>query len=145
MKNITLTSLVTVNSYLSPSARTMGPQIVRIQQREVRTCPVSLEDTVRPVWIAHELEQFPVFDQGIQQTFRILIVDVVISGTMDVQQVAPQILCIGDRAAGIEVLLVLLGKPHVPLLVQVVVAQLVAYGGDRDTRLIYLRVLEEQV
>ena len=51
--------------------------------------PLAPQNPVRPVRIAHELEQLVVFDERIQQPLRILIMHVIIPRPMDIQQVPP--------------------------------------------------------
>ena len=110
--------------------------------REVLLGPLPLKDPMTPVRISHELKDLIVLDQRIQQPFRILVMHIVIARPVNIQQIAPQILSIGDRRARQKILLVFLRQPHISLLVQVVIAQLIADRGNRNPGLINLRILK---
>ena len=97
---------------------------------------------MRPVRIRHELKQLVILDQRIQQPLRILVMHIVIPRPVNIQQIAPQILSIGDRRARQKILLPSCGSPAISLLVQIVIAQLIADRSNRNPRLINVRVLE---
>jgi len=49
-----------------------------------------------PVGVRHELELLVVLDQLILQQFCILVMHVVIACSVDIQQIAPEVFCMGD-------------------------------------------------
>ena len=59
--------------------------------------PVSFGDAMGAVGIGHEFELPVVLDQLVEQHFFALIVDVVIAGAVEDQQVALQVFRIGER------------------------------------------------
>ena len=105
--------------------------------------PVPFIDPMTAIRIRHELKDFIIADQRIEQLLGIFIVYIVISRPMDIQQIAPQIPGIGNRRTGLEILPVLLWQPHIPLLVKIVIGQLVANSCNGDPRFIDLGVLEK--
>ncbi len=56
----------------------MTAQIIRIQMGEVLTGALPFINTMAPIGISHELKELVIFDQRIQQAFRILIMHIVI-------------------------------------------------------------------
>ena len=71
-------------------------QIIGVQGLQMFGCAFSFTDAVASVGVRHELKLLVVLDQFILQHFGILVMHVVIPGTMDVQQIAPEVFCMGD-------------------------------------------------
>src|SRR5882724_8237497 len=70
---------------------------------------------------------------------------IIITGTMHVQQVATEVLCIRDGRPLYKILPVFLWQPHISFLVDIVVSKLVAHGCYRDTGFINIGILEHEV
>ena len=66
------------------ATRTVLPQEIRIQMRQVLLRPLPLIDPMTPVRISHELENLIVLDQRIQQPLRILIMHIVIPSAVNI-------------------------------------------------------------
>lgn len=56
-----------------------------------------LKDAVRPIRIRHHLERNIIFDQLVDDSFRALIVDVIIARAVYHEQIAYQTLGVGQR------------------------------------------------
>src|SRR5215470_8458924 len=88
-------------------------------------CPKTFRDCMSPIRIGHEVEGFSQIDESIYKQLRSLVVHVVVTGSMDDQQVALQAFRIIDRRSGFVTLRVVPGKAHVALLINRVVEALV--------------------
>lgn len=71
-------------------------QIIGVQGLQMFGCAFTLGDAMAPVGIRHELELLVVLDQLILQQFCILVMHVVIACSVDVQEISPEILRMGD-------------------------------------------------
>ena len=71
-------------------------QIIGVQGLQMFGCAFTFRNAMAPVGVRHELELFVVFDQLILQQFGILVVHVVITCSVDIQQIAPEVFCMGD-------------------------------------------------
>jgi hypothetical protein len=102
---------------------------------------------VRTVRIRHQLELPVVFNKLIYQQFGIAVMHIVIAGSVYVQQVAAQVFGIGYRLAFYKYLTtgVIYRHTHITLLVNIVIAQLPAYGSYSNAGFVNFRVLEHQV
>lgn len=100
---------------------------------------------VGPVGIGHHGEVFVVFDQLVDQPFEALVMDIVVSCPVDNQQISFKIVGVSDRRSVGVALLVIIGKTHVPLLVDCIVQTLVTHKGDSHGCAIELGVTENHV
>lgn len=71
-------------------------QIIGVQGLQMFGCAFTLGDAMAPVGIRHELKLLVVLDQFILQHLGVLIVHIVITGAMDVQQIAAEVFGMGD-------------------------------------------------
>lgn len=101
--------------------------------------------SVGPVGIGHHGEVFVVFDQLIDQPLEALVMDIVVCGPMDDQEVSFKPVCMSDRRTIRVALFIVIRKAHVPLLVDCIVQTLVAHKGDSHGRVVELGVTENHV
>ena len=118
-----------------------------IGHRAVEVPPAvgALADAVGAVGIGHHLEILVERHQPVDQLFGGLIVDVVVAGAVDDQEVAFQPCGMGDRRSLFEPFGVDLRRAHVAFLVDRVVQSLVRHVGDGDARVVKLGVAEHHV
>lgn len=105
----------------------------------------ALADTVRTVRVGHELKLLIVFNEFVEQHFGIVVVYVVVSGAVYVEQVSFQVFGIGNRRSVYNIFQIFLRQPHVALLVNVVVGKLVGHGCDRNSCFINFGILKQQI
>ena len=51
------------------------------------SCVFSLTDSMSAVWIGHHCEVLAVFDQFIHECFKVLVMDIIITSSVDKKQV----------------------------------------------------------
>ena len=106
---------------------------------------LALVYAVTAVGVGHHVELLALGDELVDQQLEALVVAVVIAGAVDQQQVALEVLGMGDGRAVGKTLGVVLGQPHVAFLIDGVVDLLVGDGCDRHAHGIELRVAEKSV
>lgn len=74
----------------------MHAQVSGIQVDQVLRSTIALTNGVRPIRIRHKLKGLIVLHQLIDQHLGIGIVDIVVSGAMDVEEVTFQIFGVGE-------------------------------------------------
>ena len=94
------------------------------------------------VGIRHKLKQLSMLDQFVDQHFSIGVVDIVVTCSMNIQEIALQVFGMRDGLSSHKIFQVLLRKSHVALLVDVVVGQLIGNSRQGNARLKESRVLE---
>ena len=75
----------------------MPAKEVRAQFPHMGRRALSLADAMCPTRIGHEAELTAVADEFVDQHLGILIVNVIIRRTMDIQQISAQMTCMRDR------------------------------------------------
>src|SRR5688500_949085 len=93
----------------------MLSQISSHQTVQVKRCAFTLRDAVGAVRIRHYREVFICGDKGVDQKLRSLVMDVVITGTVNDQEVALQVLCEGERRRILVVIRVVLWQSKITL------------------------------
>ena len=71
-------------------------QIIGVQGLQMFGCAFTFRNAMAPVGVRHELKLLVVLDQLILQQFGILVMHVVIACSVDIQQIAPEVFCMGD-------------------------------------------------
>src|SRR5215217_511584 len=96
-------------------------------------CSLSFADTVRTVWIRHELKYLIMFDQLINKHFCVLVMYIVIAGAMNVEQISTQVFSVGNRRAFNKVFSVFLRNAHITFLINIIVSKLIANSSNCDS------------
>jgi hypothetical protein len=120
-------------------------EVPRDQLIDVHRRARPLRDRVRAVRIHHQIERLPEFHETIDEAFRALIVDVVVAGPMDDEQVPAQPFGEVDRGPDPVPVGVLLRDTHVAFLVDGVVEALVGHRRYRDADFVDIREAEHRV
>ena len=120
-------------------------QIIGVQGLQMFGCAFSLTDAVASVGVRHELKLLVVLYQFILQQFGILVVHVVIPSTMDIQQIAPEIFCMGDGRTLHKIFAVFLRQSHVAFLVNIVIGQLEGNRSNGNAGLVDFRIPEHKI
>ena len=100
---------------------------------------------VGAVGVRHHGEMLIVSDEFVDQPFRALVMAVVVARAMDQEQISPELAGIRDGRAKAVIFGIVLGQPHVTLLVDRIVEQLACVRSDGYRCGIHVRVAENGV
>ena len=79
----------------SSTRRAIRLEVIGVKCHQVHPRSLAFRYAVCAIRIGHKLELLIMFDELINQLLRVIVMHIIVTGTMDVQQVPFQILCIG--------------------------------------------------
>jgi hypothetical protein len=111
-------------------------EIAREQGVEMIVSAFAFGERVGATRVLHKIERFPEFDEAVEEQFGALVVDIIVAGTVDDEQIAAKAFGKIDGGSGLVAGGIVFGRAHVAFLVDGVIEALVGDGSDAHTHLV---------